>query len=330
MRHEYVARVPRREPRPPIRPLVDSPSSSAPSSWLRGRRARRRPSSPEHPPGGGGRATSRPDGASSNSRRICFARSRSSTRPVRGGSQPPLSRRMTPRSRASETCTSGSSASADTPCTLLLVSHAPPPDKIPEKQDVPRAINFGQDALKTRVVLSIRLSHPRSLVDRKKRDKASSQQLLTAAMALRDTYKSVGVRANDVRANIGEFIIHVATGSKKKHQDIYYVAFAPHPGGHLHCAPRPHHARRRERGASGLPGERAAREAETKLAVAEGILGDLNHDAITVAAQNALDARARKRATAASVQLRLAPPPSTTAPRTTADGTSSTRRCTRA
>ena len=174
------------------------------------------------------------------------------------------------------------------------------PDAIPAANHGARvAIDF--DPPLTRVVLSIRVSDPRSLVDVKKRDKASAQQLLTAAMALRDTYASVGVRAR-----IGEFVVHVATGSKSRHEDTHYVAFAPHPGGHLHRAlldlitgDDVHAAR------DNFQAGAAAAEAARHLANAERDLRDLPRDAAErgAAARNATDARSEcVRATTASAR----------------------------
>ena len=179
----------------------------------------------------------------------------------------------------------------------------PAADPLAANRVVRREIDF--DPAKTRIIISIRVSDPRSLVDVEKRDKASSQQLLTAAMALRDMRESSGVRAS-----VGEFVVHVATGSKRRHEDAYFVAFAPHPGGHLHRAlvsliegEDVDAARRNfEAGA-------AAAEAKTRLADAERVLRNLSGDA-SEATSNATHARdACARATTdsarATEQLRL-------------------------
>ena len=179
----------------------------------------------------------------------------------------------------------------------------PAADPLAANRVVRREIDF--DPAKTRIIISIRVSDPRSLVDVEKRDKASSQQLLTAAMALRDMRESSGVRAS-----VGEFVVHVATGSKRRHEDAYFVAFAPHPGGHLHRAlvsliegEDVDAARRNfEAGA-------AAAEAKTRLADAERVLRNLSGDA-SEATRNATHARdACARATTdsarATEQLRL-------------------------
>ena len=176
---------------------------------------------------------------------------------------------------------------------------------------VRRAIDFDPPEGWTRVVLSIRVSDPRSLVDVDQRGKASVQQLYTAAMALRDTHASVGVRAR-----VGEFVVHVATGSKRRHDEVYWVAFAPHPDGHLHQALQNLISGEDVDAArQSVQARAAADEAAEQLAAAELVLqnlsGDATRDARTAAGRNAVDARgACERATTdftrAAAQLRYA------------------------
>ena len=108
------------------------------------------------------------------------------------------------------------------------------PDAVDLSPIVARALDFpgqdDQDDPGVIVVLTVRVSDYRSLVDLT-RDKAGTAQILTAAMAYRDSMRSSGVRPKPMR-----FVLNFLSGSKARLEDIYFAVFFVPDRAHLHGA----------------------------------------------------------------------------------------------
>lgn len=141
--------------------------------------------------------------------------------------------------------------------------------RIANEDDVARVLAFDErpDVV---FVITVRLSDPRSLVDLE-RDKGSTQQLLTAAMAYRDALASTKASVN-VRHESGRFVLNFISGSKCRLEDVFFSVFSAPREGYLHRAFMDiifGEGADADAGQRALEAGRAAKEAEAFAAEAE-------------------------------------------------------------